>query len=340
MILMAASRELVNQLLAAAAKAKLDVVGMNVEPKALVDCFTHVYRRKSDADVTQLLRGHRLRRDAGGDRARRTQILFARTIPVGGDHFTRAVADGAEDQRSRTRSCCGSSSRTQQPAPATPATRSTTPRRPRRTIAAPPPSPTTPSDREQLLRAARRRHGRRRRSSATAHRRPPPRRRPRSAAAAADPAAAPDAAPTARPRPVEQACREPLGRARSKSWTCAAATTSRRSRASRSTGWCSSAARRGRRALCQQHRPRDGAGRAGRRPAGADGPDERHRHRERHRPPPAAARVGRGDRPEHGPAPAATATGSERRERGSTMSRLSRPRVRDEVTSYEQPRTN
>src|SRR4051812_37259213 len=47
-VLMAASRELVNQLLASASRAKLDVVGMNVEPKALVDCFAHVYRRKTD----------------------------------------------------------------------------------------------------------------------------------------------------------------------------------------------------------------------------------------------------------------------------------------------------
>lgn len=39
-ILMAAARDAVNQFLAAAAKAKLDVIGMNVEPKALIDCFT------------------------------------------------------------------------------------------------------------------------------------------------------------------------------------------------------------------------------------------------------------------------------------------------------------
>src|SRR5688572_5584965 len=50
-ILMAASRDLVNQLLAASGRAKLDVAGMNVEPKAVVDCFTHVYRRKNDAEV-------------------------------------------------------------------------------------------------------------------------------------------------------------------------------------------------------------------------------------------------------------------------------------------------
>src|SRR5438552_16359447 len=51
-VLMAAAKEMVNQFLAAAAKAKLDIIGMNVEPKALLDCFTQVYRRKSDAEVT------------------------------------------------------------------------------------------------------------------------------------------------------------------------------------------------------------------------------------------------------------------------------------------------
>ena len=90
-ILMAAARELVNQLLAAAARAKLDVVGMNVEPKALVDCFTHIFRRKTDAEQTTCYV------DIGctGTRAviaRGPQILFARGIPVGGDHFNRAVA--------------------------------------------------------------------------------------------------------------------------------------------------------------------------------------------------------------------------------------------------------
>ena len=90
-ILMAAARELVNQLLAAAARAKLDVVGMNVEPKALVDCFGHVYRRKTDAEQTTCY----VDIGCSGTRAviaRGPQILFARSIPVGGDHFNRAVA--------------------------------------------------------------------------------------------------------------------------------------------------------------------------------------------------------------------------------------------------------
>ncbi len=90
-ILMAAKRELVNQYLAAAARAKLDVVGMNVEPKALLDCFNFVYRRKSDGDTTNCF----VDIGCGATRAmitRGEQILFARSIPVGGDHFNRAVS--------------------------------------------------------------------------------------------------------------------------------------------------------------------------------------------------------------------------------------------------------
>ena len=92
-ILMAAARELVNQLLAAASKAKLDVVGMNVEAKAVVDCFTHIYRRKTDADLTTCF----VDIGSSGTRAviaKSGQILFARSIPIGGEHFNRAVANG------------------------------------------------------------------------------------------------------------------------------------------------------------------------------------------------------------------------------------------------------
>jgi len=101
-IVMAAKRELVNQFLAAAARAKLDVVGMNVEPKALLDCFTFVYRRKTDAETTNLF----VDIGCGATRAMITrggQILFARSIPVGGDHFNRAVSQAlkitADDAR-------------------------------------------------------------------------------------------------------------------------------------------------------------------------------------------------------------------------------------------------
>jgi type IV pilus assembly protein PilM len=94
-ILMAAVRDSVNQFLDAATKAKLDVVGMNVEPKALVDCFANVYRRKSDAETTCCFV------DIGccatrAVIARGGQILFGRIVPVGGDHFNRAVAKALE----------------------------------------------------------------------------------------------------------------------------------------------------------------------------------------------------------------------------------------------------
>ena len=90
-VLMAARRELVEGLLNAAARAKLEVLGMNVEPKAIVDCFTHIYRRKTDSDVTNCFV------DIGCTAtrvviARGPQILFARTVAVGGEHFSRAAA--------------------------------------------------------------------------------------------------------------------------------------------------------------------------------------------------------------------------------------------------------
>jgi type IV pilus assembly protein PilM len=92
-IVIAAAKEMVNQFLAAASKAKLDVIGMNVEPKALVDCFSQIYRRKSDEGMVSAFV------DIGcmATRvvvARGADIFFARTISVGGDHFSRATANG------------------------------------------------------------------------------------------------------------------------------------------------------------------------------------------------------------------------------------------------------
>ena len=89
-ILMAAARDTVNALLSSAAKAKFDVVGMNVEPMAIVDCFGHVYRRKADQKSVSFFI------DIGWKSTRAiiaegSHILFARTIPVGGEHLNRAV---------------------------------------------------------------------------------------------------------------------------------------------------------------------------------------------------------------------------------------------------------
>jgi Tfp pilus assembly PilM family ATPase len=91
-IVVAAGREMVNQLLAAASRAKLDVVGMNIEPKALIDCFAHVYRRKTDETATSCYV------DIGCSAsraviARGSDMLFGRVIPIGGDQFSRAVGD-------------------------------------------------------------------------------------------------------------------------------------------------------------------------------------------------------------------------------------------------------
>lgn len=94
-ILMAARREWVTQLLAAAARARLDIVGMNVEPKATIDCFSHVYRRKSDAEAVQCF----LDIGAAGTRAfvvKGGHVFFARNLPVGGDHFDQAVAEAMD----------------------------------------------------------------------------------------------------------------------------------------------------------------------------------------------------------------------------------------------------
>ena len=91
-IVMAAAREFVNQLLAAAAKARLDVIGMNVEPKAIIDCFSHVYRRKADADTTNCF----LDIGSSASRAiisRGPHIFFTRSIPIGGEHFNKAAAE-------------------------------------------------------------------------------------------------------------------------------------------------------------------------------------------------------------------------------------------------------
>ncbi len=90
-ILLAAAKSFVEQLLNSAAKAKLDVIGMNVEPKALIDCFSAIYRRKIDGEATSMF----VEIGTGSTRAiiaQARQIYFARSIPVGGDQFNQVAA--------------------------------------------------------------------------------------------------------------------------------------------------------------------------------------------------------------------------------------------------------
>ncbi|HEX4125227.1 MAG TPA: pilus assembly protein PilM [Tepidisphaeraceae bacterium] len=113
-IVFAVERTLIEQYIAAAAKARLDVVGLNLEPKAIVDCFSHVYRRKSDRDVTS---GYV---DIGCSAtrvclARGERIVFARILDVGGDAFSRATAEAlkiplAEARLLRIKHCPGNAS--------------------------------------------------------------------------------------------------------------------------------------------------------------------------------------------------------------------------------------
>lgn len=94
-IVFAAARELIARILSDAAKAKLDVVGMHVEPRALVDCFAHVWRRKNDSTVATCFLDIGLY-SSRAVIALANRVMFARTIAVGGDHLTRAVAQALE----------------------------------------------------------------------------------------------------------------------------------------------------------------------------------------------------------------------------------------------------
>jgi Tfp pilus assembly PilM family ATPase len=81
----------VQGLLAAAPKAKLDVVGMNVEMAAIVECFAQVYRRKGDTEAINCFldigfAGSRVIISRGRD------ILFVRSIGMGCNQLNAIVA--------------------------------------------------------------------------------------------------------------------------------------------------------------------------------------------------------------------------------------------------------
>jgi len=59
--------------------------GMNVEPKALVDCFHHLYRRQNDANITNFL--WTLAAPARVPSSPRPQLLLPGPDSIGGDHF-------------------------------------------------------------------------------------------------------------------------------------------------------------------------------------------------------------------------------------------------------------
>jgi type IV pilus assembly protein PilM len=88
-----APRATVEAYVGMARQARLDVVGVNVEPCAIVDCFSRLFRRQEDVarailfvDIglasTQVAMAH-------GPR-----IVFARNLAIGGRRFDEAVAEG------------------------------------------------------------------------------------------------------------------------------------------------------------------------------------------------------------------------------------------------------
>jgi len=91
-IAMAADSRWVSKYIEAARAARLNVVAMNVQPLALLDCFARAHRRTSELEST------RFYIDIGSSGTRAiiacgSRLLFARNIPVGGDHLTRSLAE-------------------------------------------------------------------------------------------------------------------------------------------------------------------------------------------------------------------------------------------------------
>jgi type IV pilus assembly protein PilM len=91
-IVMAADTRWVNRYITAAGKAGLYIVGLNMQPPALLDCFSNVYRRTAEQQSVRMY----VDIGSSGSRAfiaQNTHLLFARNLTIGGDDMTRAVAD-------------------------------------------------------------------------------------------------------------------------------------------------------------------------------------------------------------------------------------------------------
>ena len=75
-----------------AVQQKLEVVGIHVEPNALIECFGHLFRRKGDENVCTMF----IDMGAGATHvviAHGKNMVFAKHVPVGGDLMNRLVAD-------------------------------------------------------------------------------------------------------------------------------------------------------------------------------------------------------------------------------------------------------
>ena len=92
-IVVAAAKSTVEAVLAMARRAKLDVVGINVEPCAIVECFGRLVPRSSDTGRTILYV------DMGATStqvvlSQGNRIVFARNLTLGGEDLDQALAEG------------------------------------------------------------------------------------------------------------------------------------------------------------------------------------------------------------------------------------------------------
>jgi len=91
-ICLAASRDSVLRLVNTARAAGLDVVGMHSEPMAILSAFEHLFEGNTSANQTTMFV------DIGSATtkvliAHGRQLVFAKTIQVGGEHFNQLVAE-------------------------------------------------------------------------------------------------------------------------------------------------------------------------------------------------------------------------------------------------------
>lgn len=103
LIVTAVSREAIESHLEMIHKAKLDCVGVNVEPNAVVDAFARMFRRAEDlnagtlfldigAKTTQVVISHG------------PQLVFAKNLRIAGDQFDKALAEGMRMSLDQARS--------------------------------------------------------------------------------------------------------------------------------------------------------------------------------------------------------------------------------------------
>lgn len=91
LIVMAVKKETVDQFIRIAEAAKLEVIGLQPEPKAILDCFRTIFRRKADTNPTTMYidigySGTRVMVSSGDG------LQFLRFIPIGGDQFNYAAS--------------------------------------------------------------------------------------------------------------------------------------------------------------------------------------------------------------------------------------------------------